>query len=76
VTGLPQQIAFGRIFTGLILFPVWYVGLAALAAVLGGGAWFALPLATPVLGLVACREMDRRREPIVVTRAPARGESA
>jgi 1-acyl-sn-glycerol-3-phosphate acyltransferase len=72
VTGLPQQIAFGRIFTGLVLFPLWYLALAGLAAALGGGAWFALPLAAPWLGLLACREMDRRREPIVVTRAAAR----
>jgi len=58
---LPQQLAFVRMVTGLFLIPAWYALLTALAAALGGRAWFAIPLAAPVLGILACRELDRRR---------------
>ena len=56
----PQQIAFGRMVAGLALIPLWYALLMALAAALGGGAWFLVPASAPVLGALACRAHDRR----------------
>ena len=56
----PQQIAFGRMVSGLVLIPLWYALLVGLAAALGGGAWFLVPASAPALGALACREHDRR----------------
>ncbi len=57
----PQRIAFTRILSGVVLLPLWYGALAALARALGGGAWYVVPLLAPVLGVVACRAIDRQR---------------
>jgi 1-acyl-sn-glycerol-3-phosphate acyltransferase len=61
LTGLPARLAFGRILFGLALIPAWYGLLLAGALALGGGAWLAIPLATPALGWLACLDRDRRR---------------
>ncbi len=76
LTGLPQRISFGRILAGVVLIPLWYAALVTLAAALGGGVWFAIPSAAPFLGVLACREFDRRRAQAAATRAPIDGESA
>jgi 1-acyl-sn-glycerol-3-phosphate acyltransferase len=70
----PQQLAFGRMGSGLVLFPVWYAGLVALAAALGGGSWFVVPALAPLLGALACREFDRRR--VAAVKAPATSEES
>ena len=62
VGGQPQSTAFARILSGVVLLPLWYGSLAVLAWTLGGGAWLALPLSAPALGILVCREVDRRRE--------------
>jgi len=51
---------FARMVSGLILIPVWYALLAGLAAALGGGPWFALPALAALLGILLCRDHDRR----------------
>jgi 1-acyl-sn-glycerol-3-phosphate acyltransferase len=76
LTGTPQRISFGRIVSGVVFVPVWYGVLVTLAAVLGGGAWFVIPVAAPFLGVLACREVDRRHAQEVATRAPVDGKSA
>jgi 1-acyl-sn-glycerol-3-phosphate acyltransferase len=76
LTGLPQRISFGRILSGVVLIPLWYGVLVTLSAALGGGAWFGVPVAAPFLGVLACREVDRRHAREAATRTPGDGESA
>jgi hypothetical protein len=71
-TPQPQRVAFGRIVFGLVVLPLWYAGLVALAAAIGGGAWFTAPAVAPVLGALACRRIDRRR---AAARASLPGET-
>jgi 1-acyl-sn-glycerol-3-phosphate acyltransferase len=71
LAGLPQQISFGRMLSALVFLPVWYGVLVALAAFLGGGAWFTIPAAAPFLGLLACREIDRRTAMSAASRVAA-----
>jgi 1-acyl-sn-glycerol-3-phosphate acyltransferase len=74
IARLPQQLAFARMAVGLFVLPLWYAALFALAGSLGGGAWYAVPAAAPVLGALACREIDRRRARARAARAAPGGE--
>jgi len=76
LTGPPQRISFGRIVAGLVLIPLWYGALVVLAAGLGGEAWFVVPVAAPILGALACREVDRRHARQAATRTPAERKPA
>lgn len=76
LAGLPQQVSFGRMLFGVVLVPLWYGGLTILAARLGGGAWFAIPAAAPLLGFMACREVDRKLAARDASPAAATGEGA
>ena len=76
LTGSPQRISFGRIVAGLVLIPLWYGVLVVLAVGLGGEAWFVVPVAAPILGALACREVDRRHARQAATRTPAEGKPA
>lgn len=74
LTGPPQRISFGRIVIGVVLIPLWYGVLVLLAAGLGGDAWFVIPAAAPILGALACREVDRRHARRAAARTPAEGQ--
>lgn len=76
LAGLPQQVSFGRMLAALVILPLWYGGLVAMVGVLGGGAWIAIPVLAPFLGLVACHEFDRRNDRRGAERAAPGGESA
>jgi len=67
IARVPQQLAFARMALGLFVLPLWYAGLVVLAGSLGGGVWYTVPAAAPALGMLACREIDRRH---ARTRAP------
>jgi hypothetical protein len=71
LAGLPQQISFGRMLSGLVILPLWYGALVAAAAILGGGAWFTIPATAPFLGLLVCHEFDRRHARSTASRAAA-----
>lgn len=59
--GRPQRLAFGRIAFGLVLVPLWYATLVALAFAWGAGAGLVLAPVLPALGVFACFDADRRR---------------
>ena len=74
IARVPQQLVFARMALGVLVLPLWYAGLVALAGSLGGGAWYAVPAAAPALGIMACREIDRRRARARASRAAPGGQ--
>jgi 1-acyl-sn-glycerol-3-phosphate acyltransferase len=57
----PQQVALGRIGTGLLILPAWGAVLAGLAALFGGiPAALGVVVALPALGWIACLDADHR----------------
>jgi glycerol-3-phosphate O-acyltransferase/dihydroxyacetone phosphate acyltransferase len=57
----PDTLATGRILAGFLLFPLWWLGLVAVAWLgLGGAAALALAFVAPVLGGIALAFRDWR----------------